>query len=424
LSLEQLDLHHPEQAAVVEKLLLELEARRSVLQRWVAAVEVQAVPPWTIDAPVAVEELVEGLRARAAALLTSKSRDEKADLSAELAELSARDALGHALTSVEAEIDRKKKIAAFELCLGDTRTNAITAKSTQVTKATVTDTLVAAFAEELKRLRFRHVEVELKPAGGGRGSLYHQLVLRRAPGQHVADVVSEGEARCLSIASFFAELATAANPGAILFDDPVSSLDHHWRELVAQRLVEEAKTRQVIVYTHDIVFLLALDAAAQKQKVNCAHQHLRREHAGAGVASPDLPWVAMGVSKRIGWLKSAWQGADKLHRTASREAYEKEAVFIYGRLREAWERGFEEVLLGDAVQRYRPSVETNRASMLHDITEQDCEELREGMSKSSRWLPGHDAAAAESAEVPEPDELKRDIAELEAWVKRIRGRRA
>ena len=77
--------------------------------------------------------------------------------------------------------------------------------------------------------------------GGERGNLYHKMVLTRAPGVELPKVVSEGEARCLSIAAFFAELSTTEYPSAILFDDPVSSLDYKWRSSVASRLVQEAK---------------------------------------------------------------------------------------------------------------------------------------------------------------------------------------
>src|SRR5690606_9643740 len=101
-----------------------------------------------------------------------------------------------------------------------------------------TDHLAASFAREIRRLKFDHVEVVLSPAGGSRGALYHKLELRRARKASLPNVVSEGEARTLSIAAFFAELSTAANPSTIIFDDPVSSLDHLWRERVATRLCE------------------------------------------------------------------------------------------------------------------------------------------------------------------------------------------
>ena len=78
-------------------------------------------------------------------------------------------------------------------------------------------------------------------SGGSRGALYHKLQLRRAPGVDVSKIVSEGEARCLSIASFFAELCTAADQSAILFDDPVSSLDHNWRTTLLGALLERQR---------------------------------------------------------------------------------------------------------------------------------------------------------------------------------------
>jgi hypothetical protein len=46
---------------------------------------------------------------------------------------------------------------------------------------------------------------------------------------------------------------TAAVTG-IVFDDPVSSLDHMRREQIARRLAREAKVRQVNVFTHDLAF--------------------------------------------------------------------------------------------------------------------------------------------------------------------------
>jgi hypothetical protein len=46
-----------------------------------------------------------------------------------------------------------------------------------------------------------------------------------------------------------------------------------------------------------------------------------------------------------------------------------------------------------------------------------------GDDEISKWLPGHDQAAAARAPVPEPAEFKPDIEALEKWVAAIRGRR-
>jgi AAA domain, putative AbiEii toxin, Type IV TA system len=236
--------------------------------------------------------------------------------------------------------------------------------------------------------------------------------------------VSEGEQRCLSIAAFFAELSTADDPSGIVFDDPVSSLDYRWREGVARRLVEEAKTRQVIVFTHDVVFLLLLKQLAEELDVEQLDQHVRYLSKGAGVCAEELPWVALPVKKKIGYLKNEWRAADKLFRNGHQDAYEKEAKHLYGLLREAWERALEEVLLGGVVERFRPSVQTQHIATIADVKSEDCRTLDAAMTKCSRWLPGHDQAAAARAAVPEPPELKRDIDALENWVAAIRQRRS
>ena len=363
------------------------------------------------------------MRSRAKELRESNLPDLITTLDGELKELEARQILADQLDNVLEQIERKKKIAAYQLCIDETRTHSITRKSSEVTKRAVTGQLTASFAGELDTLKFRHVEVRMVAAGGSRGALYHKLELRRAPGVEVARVVSEGEARCLSIASFFAELSTAEDRSAILFDDPVSSLDHSWRASVAQRLVVESCSRQVIVFTHDIVFLLALVEKAEQHPVDLKHQYLRRDHTVSGLSSQDLPWAAMKVKRRIRHLKDLWQTADTLYRKGEQEGYERDAAYIYGLLREAWERGVEEVLLGGTVERYRKTIQTRRARQLSDISSADCDGLDGGMAKCSKWLPGHDQAAAENEPFPEPDELRSDITSLEEWVRRIQNRR-
>jgi len=292
-----------------------------------------------------------------------------------------------------------------------------------VTKVVVTNQLKKTFKEELENLNFKHVEVELTESGGDRGNLYHKMILTRAPGVELPKVVSEGEARCLSIAAFFAELSTADDPSTILFDDPVSSLDYKWRSGVAQRLVTEANTRQVIVFTHDIVFLLLLHNYSEEQSVNLFDQHVRQLKIGAGVCIEELPWVAMKVSKRIGYLKNEMQETEKLHKDGHTQLYERHASVIYGLLREAWERGIEEVLLEGVVERYRNSVQTQHIGKIADISDDDCKAIDVAMTKCSKWLLGHDQSPAAKEDIPDPSELKADIEALESWIKEIRKRR-
>ena len=414
-------------AATGEEVRAWLDASILRLRGWEQILSKELPVETRLESPMslisAVEDHAISLEDRVRELRSGDHRTTINRLKKQLREMNARKVLEQHLDHVLENIERKKRLAAYQECIADTRTNAITRKSTEVTRRAVTAQLTGAFLTELDQLGFRHVEVQLAVAGGSRGSLYHKLQLRRAPGVDVAKVVSEGEARCISIASFFAELSTAAHRSAILFDDPVSSLDHTWRRNVAKRLVKESLARQVVIFTHDIVFLLALSDAADEVGVDVVHQCLRRDHVHAGVTSQEIPWVAMRVKKRIGQLKTRAQEAGAAYRKGRQNEYEEDAARIYGLLRESWERAVEEVLLGGTVERYRHSIETKRAMKLSDICAGDLTALRNGMTKCSTWLAGHDSAPAGNAPFPNPTELEADIGALEAWVGAINRRR-
>jgi energy-coupling factor transporter ATP-binding protein EcfA2 len=343
---------------------------------------------------------------------------------AEVQEFRSRKKLALHEQMILAEIEKRKRYAAYSMCIDETKTQAITLKSSAVTKKVVTQRLKECFKKELKNLNFHHIEVELRDVGGTEGNFYHKVILSRAPNVELPKVVSEGEQRCLSIAAFFAELSTADDCSGIVFDDPVSSLDYKWREGVARRLVQEAKIRQVIVFTHDIVFLLLLKQYANELEVEQLDQHVRNLPNGAGVCIDELPWVALPVNKKIKYIKNRWQDAEKLFRNGNQALYEKEAQYLYGLLREGWERALEEVLLDKIVERFRSGVQTKHIEKIADITPEDCKTLNAAMTKCSKLLPGHDQAPAAHAPVPEPDELKADIETLENWVANIRQRRS
>lgn len=424
-TLKELRLEHEAAAATIESAIEQNERRRvAVISALAENTDLATDTPAVASVAVTAKAIEQEIEARIKSLRESGSDESRKKMTAELRELDARVTLGKHEQTILDEIERKKKIAAYTQCLEETKPTAVTQKGSAVTKAVVTERLKQSFKDELRKLGFNRVEVELKEAGGSEGVFYHRLSLTRAPGVELPKVVSEGEQRCLSIAAFFAELSTADDPSGIVFDDPVSSLDFEWRNGVARRLVEESKTRQVIVFTHDIVFLLALKQFADDLGVTALDQHVRHLPKGAGCCLDELPWAAMPMKKRIGYIKNEWQAAEKLQREGHQDAYEKEAKNLYGLLREAWERGLEEVLLGGIVERFRPGIQTQHITTIADISMEDCRAVETGMTKCSAWLRGHDQAAAARAPVPNSAELKADIDALESWVKAIHKRRS
>jgi energy-coupling factor transporter ATP-binding protein EcfA2 len=250
--------HEPEADAITEALATNERRRQAVISALAEDRDLAADCPALASAASTVNSIAEQISERVKTLRATTTAETRNRMTAEAQELRARKLLAQHEQAILAEIERKKKYAAYGLCIEDTKTQAITQKSTAVTRTAVTQKLKKSFKGELENVGFHHVEVELKEVGGAEGILYHKLILTRAPGVDLPKVVSEGEQRCLAIAAFFAELSTADDPSGIVFDDPVSSLDYRWRESVARRLVLEARTRQVVVFTHDVVFLLLL----------------------------------------------------------------------------------------------------------------------------------------------------------------------
>lgn len=204
--------HEPLADAIAAALVANENRRKAIALALTENKELSADCPDLVCIAREADALAEQLESRIETLRDGATEEARAPMIAEAKELRARKILAKSEQLIFDEIERKKKVAAYGLCIDDTKTHAITQKSTAVTKTAVSQKLKQTFKDELAHLGFRHVEVELREIGGGEGVLYHKLILTRAPGVELPKVVSEGEQRCLSIAAFFAELSTADDP--------------------------------------------------------------------------------------------------------------------------------------------------------------------------------------------------------------------
>lgn len=113
---------------------------------------------------------------------------------------------------------------------------------------------IDVFNEECQKLN-GNFGIEINHTGSA-GKSYRQLNLK---GKKPNAVLSEGEQKVIAIADFIAEMKLSNFNRGIVFDDPVTSLDHERKQSIAQRLVKESDLKQVIVFTHDIVFVKYLE---------------------------------------------------------------------------------------------------------------------------------------------------------------------
>ena len=278
------------------------------------------------------------------------------------------------------------------------------------------------FQEEIVKLAAEKIRVEIVRSGGKYGSPQYQVRLFAKPDAKVQDILSEGEKTCVALAGFLTELATAAHRSALVFDDPVSSLDHRWRKKVAQRLVEESKQRQVIVFTHDLIFVNDLDDLAYQDKVPTQLITIQRETSGAGVVSQGLPWKGKGVEDRIDKLEKAARAAKTLYDDNKEEEYNKDAASIYSNLRASWERAIEEIVFFRVVLRHRDYIDTKHLKKVTVLTEADCDLFHAGFKKCCDVVDAHDPSSGRNAAAPAPADIEKDIKQLKDWVITLRER--
>jgi hypothetical protein len=184
------------------------------------------------------------------------------------------------------------------------------------------------------------------------------LKLGFAQAKSPGEVLSEGEQRAIAIGSFLAEVNLGGGTGGVVFDDPVSSLDHKRRERVATRLVQEALKRQVIIFTHDVYFVSVMVDESARAGAVCVTQSLTRRPEGYGVADPKLPFEVMGTKARVGELRNLQQQIAGLYNSGDEPEHRKQTADAYRQLRIAWERAVEEILFRNVVIRFRKGIST------------------------------------------------------------------
>ena len=357
------------------------------------------------------------LAAEATELERAGEPDTLAQNQRDLRELEDRVRLKADLPAIEKCLRDRRRQAGLKRCRDALATGPITRFNTDLMSRLVTDELRNNLKEELRHYDAPFPEVTMQRLGQ-KGKTKHKMVVGQS--DKPSGILSEGEQRLIAIAAFLAELKTAKSHSPIIFDDPVSSLDHRYRERVAERLVAESKVRQVIVLTHDIVLLLKLRDEAAEQKSPVWVQTITRTPLGPGVPSNELPWQASNTKDRIGFLRQMIAGFRKLQ-AQSPETYQIQVARFYGLLREAWERAVEEILFNNVIQRYRPGVETQRLKQV-TIESGDYLLVERGMTRCSTYLPGHDEAAALALRVPAPQEVENDLEALAEFQRTLTNR--
>jgi energy-coupling factor transporter ATP-binding protein EcfA2 len=316
--------------------------------------------------------------------------------------------------------DLLKEDALFVAALAEVQTKAITTKANELVDVHLTASVMAQYNAERTELEVAHLKVGLARKSGQTRATFQAV-----PGTSItklsSEILSEGEQRALALASFLTEVGSNAGSAPIIIDDPVSSLDRERGLKVAARIAKEAKVRQVVVFTHDLIFFNDLCKEADEAGIPTETVALFSDGANSGKVDPaGVSWKGLAVAKRLKRIRDDFIPVKPLHKTSPAD-YEFKVKNLYGRLRDAYERLVEEHIFCDVVRRGVDRIETLKLRLVH-LTDALAVRFHDGMTKANTH--SHDNPASATVKVPEPAEFEGDLAFIEQLIADLKAESA
>lgn len=293
-------------------------------------------------------------------------------------------------------------------------TSSITRKQRQLFETYVSGNYLNSFKEECKKLNAEfNVEISQE---GKKGNTLRELKIK---GHSLRQVLSEGEQRAISLADFLTEINLGNESKGIILDDPVNSLDHKRKRIIAERFVEEATKRQVIIFTHDLMFVSYLKVASKAMSIGFSCHWVQKMLDGAGQV-----YLNNSPANESDYKNA--NVARECHRKSKlAEPQEQEHILKqgFGALRTNYEAFVIFELFGDVVQRFNERISIER---LKDVVIDD-EIVNAVIEKTgflSRYIEGHLHSDSFVFEKPTPELLLAEIDAFESIKRKQKGLKA
>lgn len=418
-----LEREAPGQFASAQSFASAVDARLKHAQTCLAEGEWVDAPPISTSPCSILLELADQLDERAQGQKAAADPAKAQALKSERDELTDKHWLKENVADVKAQIGRHIDLATLKKCQADCGSFQVSTKAKTLDQQYVSDAFSKAFARECDTLGLKTLSVVLRSAGVTKGEGQFVVVVDGATNTKVDDIASEGEHRCIALAAFLAELSLASHKSALVFDDPVSSLDHSRRIRVAHRLVTEAATRQVVVFTHDIVFLCELYDAIERTASDVHYMHLYWHGDVPGRCEIGLPWDWRKYTDRLDALEKEQRRISRVWSTVPNPTNVSDMRTAYTHLSATLERIVQDVVLNGVIGRYRDWVRVEKLDEVAGITQAECDEVLRIDKKCSNVTNRHDPAAARHAPIPDPKELLEDIVALKNLAEQVKARR-
>ncbi len=333
----------------------------------------------------------------------------------ELNELTAKEFLYNNKTAILQYYDEHKYKSWINTCQSQLATNAISRKIGELMENQAVSLQHQEFISHLNFFnRDLASKVLISKTRTSQGNTYQRCGLNGI-NDSINSILSEGEQKIIALSNFLAESTIDNRLNTIIFDDPVTSLDMDYRDLIATKIVQLSQNRQIVVFTHDLSFLrLLIDTHKTITKTECTVIGIDKYNGISGIVTDEIPYLAKNVQERVDSIRRILTEHDGLALT---DAHGRETKLDSARkrFRMLLERSVEEVLSNKTYERFNKNIHLKKGNLSsYIVTEQtDVDFLLNLFGKYS--VTEHDGGTSTISQLPNKAEIAQDISNYSTW---------
>lgn len=285
------------------------------------------------------------------------------------------------------------------------RTTELTTKSQEAFNDLIGSNYLKLFEDYCVRLGVKNVSVKLTPKRGETKRSKYLISENNA----ITDIMSEGEQKAIALAEFSSDLKIRENMCTVLFDDPVTSFDYKRAEIIAEIIYEISKERQVLVFTHNIMFYYKIYSLIEKDKdkENRLFKVDEFDRDNKGMISHTDSGRLENLKDVTNRIKNIDQSINS--KKCMGDELERILQITYSDIRTWCELIVEEGFLCGIIRRYEPNIRFTMVPQINPDFVSELSKVHSLYEKACRYMTGHSQPAETLNTKPTREEFREDF---------------
>lgn len=298
----------------------------------------------------------------------------------------------------------KVNIDSLNKIKGKFSTSSLTTKSKDAFKEIVEGDYTTTFNQYCDYLGAPNVSIKLNPQKGQ--TKRSKYVVNE--NTKVTDIMSEGEQKAIALAEFLTDLKIRNNYCTTLFDDPVTSFDYKRAEKIADVIYKVSKERQVIVFTHNIMFYYYLyNSCSQKNKDDKFFDIGEYDRDNKGMITENFSAKLDNLKSIVGKIKNEQIKIDS--KKCLGTELESKLQFAYSIMRTWCELIVEEGFFNNIIRRFAPNIQFGSISKINGEFVTYIPAVTELFNKCCRYVESHSQPYETQNIKPSREEFDKDV---------------